>query len=72
MMEQVHVREAFSEVLVFIDRNMGDRLHALEEAGKIILRETLREKHRIRRENYRENHNDGFNDGVSERPFSDR
>ncbi len=71
-MEQVHVREANSEVLVFIDRNMGDRLHALEEAGKIILRETLRERDRIRRENYRENHNDGFNDGIPERRIPDR
>ncbi len=67
-MEQVYVREANSEVLVCIDKNMGDRLHALEEAGKIILRETLRERDRIRRENYR----DGHNDGLQERPCSDR
>ncbi len=67
-MEQIQVRESFSEVLVFIDKNMGDRLHALEEAGKIILRETLRERDRIRRENYR----DGHNDGLQERPCSDR
>lgn len=43
-MEQVHVREANSEVLVFIDRNMGNRLNALREAAKIIQREVLREE----------------------------
>lgn len=42
-MEQVHVREANSEVLVFIDRNMGSRLNALREAAKIIEREVIRE-----------------------------
>ncbi len=67
-MEQIQVRESFSEVLVFIDKNMGDRLHALEEAGKIILRETLRERDRIRRAAYIEGHNDG----LPERPCSDR
>lgn len=67
-MEQVQVREAFSEVLVYIDRNMGDKLHALEEASKIILRETLRERDRIRRDAYREGHCDG----LPERPFPDR
>ena len=67
-MEQVYVREAFSEVLVCIDRNMGDKLHALEEAGKIILRETLRERDRIRRDTYSENHNDG----LPEHPWPDR
>lgn len=43
-MEQVYVRESNSEVLVLIDRNMGDRLNALREAGKIIQREVLREE----------------------------
>jgi hypothetical protein len=43
-MEQVHVREANGEVLIFLDKNMGDRLNALEEANKIIQRELLRER----------------------------
>lgn len=43
-MESVHVRESNSEVLVFIDRNVGDRLHALEEAAKILAREIIRER----------------------------
>ncbi len=43
-MEQVHVRESFSEVLVFIDRNTGNRLNALEEAAKILAREVIREQ----------------------------
>lgn len=43
-MEQVYVKEANSEVLVCIDRNMGDRYHAIEEAMKILQRELLRER----------------------------
>lgn len=43
-MEQVKVREANGEVLVFLDRHMGDRLHALQEASKIIQREIIREQ----------------------------
>lgn len=43
-MESVHVRESNSEVLVFIDKNMGSRLNALREAAKIIQREVVREE----------------------------
>lgn len=43
-MEQVHVRESNSEVLIFIDRNVGDRLNALEEAVRILQREVIRER----------------------------
>lgn len=43
-MEQVYVREANSEVLVLIDKNMGNRLNALMEAEKILAREIIREK----------------------------
>lgn len=43
-MEQIHVREANSEVLIFIDKNMGDRINAMEEAVKILQREILRER----------------------------
>jgi hypothetical protein len=46
-MEQVHVKESNSEVLVFIDRNMGDRINALEEATRILQREVIREKSTI-------------------------
>ncbi len=44
MLEQVHVREVNSEVLVFLDYNHSTRLAALEEAAKIIQREVIREK----------------------------
>lgn len=43
-MEQVHVQEANSEVLVFLDRNMGDRLNALEEAIRVLRVEVIRER----------------------------
>lgn len=43
-MEQVHVQEANSEVLVFLDRNMGDRLNALKEAIRILRVEAVREE----------------------------
>lgn len=46
-MEQVHVREANSEVLIFIDRNVGSRLLALEEATRILQREVLRERTKL-------------------------
>ncbi len=41
-MEQVHVKEANSEVLVFLDRNMGDKLNALREAARVVQREIIR------------------------------
>ncbi len=41
-MEQVQVREANSEVLIFLDKFPGDRLNALKEASKILQREVLR------------------------------
>ena len=43
-MEQIQVKEAYSEVLVFIDRNVGSRINALEEAYKILGREIIRER----------------------------
>lgn len=46
-MESVHVRESNSEVLIFIDRNMGDRIHALEEAIRILRVEVVREQNHI-------------------------
>lgn len=42
-MESVHVREVNSEILVFLDRNYSTKLHALEEAVKILQREVIRE-----------------------------
>lgn len=42
----ISVREARSEVIVFIDRNMPDELSALREAVKILAREVMhRESH---------------------------
>ncbi len=41
-MEQVYVREANSEVLIYIGNNVGDRLTALREASKILQREVIR------------------------------
>ncbi len=41
-MEQVTVREANGEVVVFLNKNMGDRLNALREAEKVIRREVIR------------------------------
>lgn len=42
----ISVREARSEVIVFIDRNMPDELSALREAAKILAREVMfRESH---------------------------
>ncbi len=43
-MEQVHVKESYSEILIFIDRNCGDRANALEEGVKILQRELIRAK----------------------------
>lgn len=43
-MDQIQVRESNGEVLIFLDRHMGDRLNALQEAYKIIGREVIREK----------------------------
>ncbi len=43
-MDQIHVRESNSEVLIFIDRPMGDRLHALEEAIRILKVEVIHEQ----------------------------
>ncbi len=42
-MEQVHVKESNSEILIFIDRNMGDKLNALKEGVRILQREVIRE-----------------------------
>lgn len=57
-MESVHVRESNSEVLVFIDRNMGSRLNALKEAAKIIQREVVREELNPDRSLYRQHGSD--------------
>lgn len=43
-MEQIQVREARSEVLIFLDRHLPDRLTALEEAVRILQREVIRER----------------------------
>lgn len=43
-MDQIHIREARSEVLIFLDKNMPDRLTALEEAVRILQREVVRER----------------------------
>ena len=43
-MEQVHIREARSEVLVFLDKHFPDRLMALKEAVRILQREVIREE----------------------------
>lgn len=43
-MDQVHIREACSEVLIFLDKNVGNRVLALEEAIKILQREVIRER----------------------------
>jgi len=43
-MESIHIREANSEILIFLDKNMGSRLAALEEAAKIIGRQLLHER----------------------------
>lgn len=43
-MEQIHIREARSEVLIFLDKHMPDRLTAMEEAARILQREVLRER----------------------------
>lgn len=49
-MQQIHVREANSEVLVFIDKNMGSRLNALREAARILQVEVVREESRLNRD----------------------
>lgn len=41
-MEQISVREVNSEILIFLDRNLPDRLSALREAVKILQREVIR------------------------------
>lgn len=41
-MEQIHVRETHSEVIIFLDRNLPDSLSALKEAAKILAREIIR------------------------------
>ena len=49
-MDQVYVREAFGEVLIMLDRHVGDKLNALEEAKKILEREIIRERHSLGRD----------------------
>lgn len=41
-MDQIHVREGNSEVLVYIDRYLPTKLLALQEAAKILQREIIR------------------------------
>lgn len=43
-MEQIHVKESRSEVLVFLDKHMPDRLSALKEAARILQCEVIREQ----------------------------
>lgn len=51
-MEQVYVREANGEVLVILDKHVGDRINALKEASKIILREVIREENKPQSHKY--------------------
>lgn len=46
-MEEVHIKESNSEILIFLDYNCSTRLNALEEGMKALAREVLREKSRI-------------------------
>lgn len=46
-MEQIKVSEANGEVLVFLDRHMGDRLNAMKEAARILGVEVLREQSKL-------------------------
>jgi hypothetical protein len=43
-MESVHVCEANSEVLVFLDKNTGDREQAIKEAIRILSVELIHER----------------------------
>jgi hypothetical protein len=43
-MESVHVGEANSEVLIFLDKNCGDKEQAMKEAIRILNVELIRER----------------------------
>lgn len=43
-MNQVSVREAYGEVLIFLDKHTGSRLNALKEAVGILQKEVDREQ----------------------------
>jgi len=43
-MNQVSVREAYGEVLIFLDKNTGSRFNALKEAARILNKEVEREQ----------------------------
>lgn len=42
-MEQLHVKETNSEILIFLDKNYPTKLSALEEGARILQREVIRE-----------------------------
>lgn len=44
IVEQIHVKEVNSEILIFLDYNHSTRLSALEEGARILQREVLRER----------------------------
>lgn len=56
-MQHVYVREANREVLIYLDRNMGDRLVALKEAARLLQLEVIYEQTRTNRNSI------GSNDG---------
>lgn len=41
-MERVHIKEANSEILIFLDYNHSTKLSALKEAVRILQREVIR------------------------------
>lgn len=41
-MEQVHIREANGEIVIFLDKHYSTPLHALQEATKALQREVIR------------------------------
>ena len=57
-MNQIYTREACSEVLVCLDKNMGSRLCAIEEAIRILQKEAIRERTYSSHSAYRKPDND--------------
>lgn len=41
-MESVHIKEANSEILIFLDCNFPTKLSALQEAVRVLQREVIR------------------------------
>lgn len=44
---QIYVREINAEVLICLEKNMPDRLSALEEAVKVLAREVVKERYNV-------------------------